>query len=196
MSLSQDQHNRADLPIVPPVGEPDDPGIWDYLDGWHLHRQGLIDPALMTARAGDEHLPAGTRMPLRWLPADNWEQLQTILDQTGQRGAYQAHIRANGVVRVCPDWCEDDHPRAAIYDPDGMEEGVVYHTRTLWGMSNRDDERDTHAFIRCELWQGKGYDGTPPNLFVEAEGQMTAAQVRQFAAALLNAADHIEGTTP
>ena len=196
MSLTQDQLNRAELPVVTFLGVPDDPETWDYLDACHLHRQGLIDPSLM-AWEGQIDVPAGALAPQRFVSAEKWAKVQAILDTTGQRGAYEAHVRATGIVHVCPDWCPaDDHPRAGIYDLEAPEEAVIAHTRDLWTLNTEEDEPKSEVHIALERWEGYREADKGTNLYLHAEAPMTAAQARQVAAALLDAADTLDGMTP
>lgn len=93
--------------------------------------------------------------------------------------------RAFGLY-TCPDWCQVDHPREGLYDP----EDPAVHNKA-WPAHEVGLES-----VRVEVEQ---YLTDAPQVWLVADGaagvEMTAAQVRALAADLLAAADLAEAAT-
>lgn len=182
MSLSQDQHNRADLPLVPPFGRPDDAEAWADLDADLLARQGLIDGDLLVTHTADGWIPEPT--------PENRQRVQDMIDATGQRGVYAEYLRRTGTVRVCPEWCDSDHPRAAIYDP-YLDRDTIAHRRSM-ARIDRPEGRE-FAELNFEQWEGRDIgDDERLILYLDAQTPLNSAQARQLAAALIDAADLLD----
>lgn len=104
--------------------------------------------------------------------------LEHLVDDLGLGGAHEAAVRASGVLYRCPPWCEaDDHARVGIHDHDLPPAHWTARTEV--------------AGVRVDV----GADtGTPVvRLLAHREPDLTASDARRLAAALLNAADALDG---
>ena len=160
--------DRYAMPMIPAVGEPEDPTSWLYLDAMHLINEGLLDPSLMAHSDGRRR--AGSRAD------DEWARVVALMRELGQTGVYRKWLRRYGVVHTCPAWCQSSHPSIAIYDPMGT---APLHTADV-GHVDRDA---VEVSIEAST-------GGPAQVHVEiGERDLSARQARQLAALLLDAAD-------
>lgn len=159
---------RAHLPLVPVLGTLEDPEWSAFLDIEHLAAdcgagRGTIWPA---------KLPDSPRGEL-------FSQQVEQLRQSGQAGAYTRWLRANGIIRQCPPWCiSEDHPRAAIWDPDRDEEHIAWTAEVPTGPESRP------AYIQVSTYADLG-----PQLWLWDVEVLTGTAARELAAVLAEAAD-------
>lgn len=160
--------DRATLPMIPAVGEPEDPTSWLYLDAMHLIKDGLLDPSLV------DHISDTTST--RSTGQDAWARIVELMRELGQVGVYRKWLRANGVIHTCPPWCQSAHPTQAIYDPMGVE---PLHTADIGRVGRGVAEVTIEASTN-----------EPAEVHVEmGERDLTPRQARQLAALLLDAAE-------
>jgi hypothetical protein len=110
------------------------------------------------------------------------DAMQLVRD-LGQVGCYEAHVRATGTLYECPTWCEaTDHARRGLWDSTSGSNGPNHTTAAseVGGVGTVDV---------CQLGAG------PVTLYLYADGELTAAEARAAAAALLNAAAALDRIT-
>ncbi len=160
--------DRSTLPMIPAIGEPEDPTSWLYLDAMLLIKEGLLAPSLMTHN--------GAWQDSDGRGVDAWAQVVELLRELGQVGVYRKWLRTNGVIHTCPTWCQASHPSEAIYDPTGLE---PIHTADV----GNTDGKAAQVSIEAAT-------GGPAEVHIElGESDLTSRQARQLAALLLDAAD-------
>lgn len=115
-------------------------------------------------------------------PSDALMNYEHLVDDLHLHGAHEAAVRATGTVYACPDWCDaTDHARVGLHD------GLVapgHHTA-----------RAEVAGLRVGVAQ-EDHPGAVASVLLGGDVDLTAAQARQVAAALLNAADALDGIGP
>lgn len=112
------------------------------------------------------------------------EALERLLDELGQRGCYETHVRANGMVYQCPSWCVGDHPRAEICED---EDNPPVHIATLTPV-----HLAAGQVVDVDVYAAEEH----PQIAVGTQLALTNADdARALAAALLNAADVLDAVT-
>jgi hypothetical protein len=89
-------------------------------------------------------------------------------------------------LSTCPPWCADDHD----FQPasGGHPEGIGHHS-TLRQLPT---PKDGEALISLSMWEVGQHLG-PAEVVVTVDGNLTPAQARRIAAAILEAADLADG---
>lgn len=176
MSMPKDVEamQRDTLPVYPWIGAAHDGPSWAAMrDLMHLVESGLLD-----RRFSVQELPDGTVIPQP--SQDAFAEGVALLEETGQLGVYERHVRATGTVYECPEWCQAvDHPRVGIFDSTAMDCGPN-HRMVLPAAPDGQD-----------LTVVGGVDGELV-IVVDQAFEVSPVQARVLAGQLLAAAERVE----
>jgi hypothetical protein len=162
---------RELLPLVPVLGSLEDAQWSSLLDLEHIAAErgpgGQVVWPVM--------LPEAPRGEL-------FSQRVEALRQTGQAGVYARWLRASGIIRQCPVWCRsEDHPRAAIWDPDRDVEHIAWSVEVPV-------EQGSNGPGAISV-QVSTFQDLPAQVWLIGAEVLTGAEARHLADVLAQAAD-------